>query len=482
MVLSRKSASLNAASSDKNYVYLLRRRTSKSSVVIHTNVKYFEIYYDRWFDVFSDSGVYLGRGARGDAMSGRERSTLVLGPTRSGKTSSIIIPNLLMTTDACVVTSTKNDVVTTMARSRRDGATLLFDPSGTVETPRGVHRIGYSPLRQSLTWDGAVLASRSLLDVARRGRVDRSDDHWTERAGALIAPLMHASALRNDSLGQLAARIDERRSDDLMRELIERHGEHHPSVSLLSGVLATEERERSSIWSTTAGLFAGVRTEAARASAREAPLDVDEFLRGPHQLHVVAPSRHQAVSIPLVVGLVEEIVHATYDRHGEGARLLLALDELANVAPLPRLASIVSEGGGQGVLTLACLQDLSQARSRWGASADGFLSLFPTTVILPGIADRWTLELLRQIGGRQLVESPSVQRNAKGRAIGHSSTWIERDRLSIGDLARGRPGQALGLDAQNNLKWITLTPAHRDNRFRSYLERASHDRSRSRDR
>jgi hypothetical protein len=31
--------------------------------------------------------------------------------------------------------------------------------------------------------------------------------------------------------------------------------------------------------------------------------------------------------------------------------LLLALDELANVAPLPRLAGIVSEGGGQGVLT-----------------------------------------------------------------------------------------------------------------------------------
>ena len=49
----------------------------------------------------------------------------------------------------------------------------------------------------------------------------------------------------------------------------------------------------------------------------------------------------------MVVGLIEELVHATYDRHENGARLLLALDELANVAPLPRLAGIVSEGGGQ---------------------------------------------------------------------------------------------------------------------------------------
>src|SRR5580698_2319080 len=364
-----------------------------------------------------------------------------------------------------------------MAHARRDGATLLFDPSGTVNTPRGVHRVGYSPLRQSSTWDGAVLAARSLLDVARRGRGERSDDHWSERAGALVAPMMHACALRDESLGELASRVDERRCDDLIGELGEHHGDHHPAVTLLRGVLATEERERSSIWSTTAGLFAGIRTEAARASAREAPLDVEEFLRGPHQLHIVSPSRHQAVSIPLVVGLVEELVHATYDRHHEGARLLLALDELANVAPLPRLPGIVSEGGGQGVLTLACLQDLSQARSRWGTSADGFLSLFPTTVVLPGIADRPTLEMLRHLSGRSLYETPTYQFGRKGKRAGRSSSWVERDRATVSDLAHGRPGYALGLDPSKQMKWIELTPAHAHPRFRDYLERSERDRS-----
>jgi type IV secretory pathway TraG/TraD family ATPase VirD4 len=244
-------------------------------------------------------------------------------------------------------------------------------------------------------------------------------------------------------------------------------------VSLLRGVLATEERERSGIWSTTSGLFAGMRTDAARASAREAPLDVDEFLRGPHQLHIVAPSRHQAVTTPLVVGLVDELVHATYDRQHEGARLLLALDELANVAPLPRLASIVSEGGGQGVLTLACLQDLSQARSRWGTSGEGFLSLFPTTVVLPGIGDRPTLELLSHLAGRSLVESPSVQLSPRGRRVGHSTSWVERERATLADIAQGRPGYALGLDAQKRLSWVQLTPSYRDERFTRYLERPS---------
>ncbi len=434
------------------------------------------------FFVRNDVGIYFGRGTRGDATSGAQRSTLVLGPSRSGKTSSIVLPNLLMTSASCVVTSTKNDVVTLMANARSDGATLLFDPSGTVRTPHNVHRIGYSPLRQSFSWDGAILASRSLIDIARRGRGDRSDDHWTERAGALVAPLLHACALRGESLGELASRVDERRCDDVVHELSERHGEHHPSVSLLRGVLATEDRERSSIWSTTSGLFAGVRTDAARASSREAPLDIDAFLSGPHQLHIVAPSRHQAVTTPLVVGLIEEIVHATYDRHEEGARLLLALDELANVAPLPRLASIVSEGGGQGVLTLACLQDLSQARSRWGTSAEGFLSLFPTTVVLPGIADRQTLEMLRHLAGRTLVPTPTMQYGSRGKRAGRSTSWVERDRASMSELASGRPGYAVGLDASKQMRWVELTPAYTDPRFRNYLDRSERSTERSRER
>jgi len=293
---------------------------------------------------------------------------------------------------------------------------------------------------------------------------------------------MHGAALLDESLGALASRVDGRTSDDVVRELHERYGDHHPSVTLLRGVLATEERERSSIWSSASGLFNGMRTDAARASAREAPLDVAAFLAGPHQLHVVAPSRHQAVTTPLVVGLIEELVHATYDRHEQGARLLLALDELANVAPLPRLASIVSEGGGQGVLTLACLQDLSQARHRWGASAEGFLSLFSTTVVLPGIADRATLELLAQLAGRELVATPTLQTGPRGRSAGHSTSWVERDRATVGELARGRPGYGLGLDAGNTMRWIELTPAHHSARFRGHLERSGHAPERSRER
>ena len=72
-------------------------------------------------------------------------------------------------------------------------------------------------------------------------------------------------------------------------------------------------------------------------------------LRERSHIHIVSPSRHQALSAPLVVGLIESAVQRTYDDPTQSHRLLLTLDELANVAPLPGLAGIVSEGGGQGV-------------------------------------------------------------------------------------------------------------------------------------
>ena len=49
--------------------------------------------------------------------------------------------------------------------------------------------------------------------------------------------------------------------------------------------------------------------------------------------------------------------------------LLLALDEIANLTPLPSLPSLMAEGGGSGITTLAVLQSLAQARNRCGEHA-----------------------------------------------------------------------------------------------------------------
>ena len=144
------------------------------------------------------------------------------------------------------------------------------------------------------------------------------------------------------------------------------------------------------------------------------------------------------------------------------APVLLALDEVANIAPIPDLPAMVSEGASQGLLVLACLQDLSQARSRWGTAADGFLSLFGTTVVLPGIADTTTLRDLSALAGERSVPTETLSRavGSWGRLRPSTSLSTTREpRLPVDAIARGHPGRAHVLGPDKAMAEVELTPA-----------------------
>src|SRR5487761_1564417 len=92
----------------------------------------------------------------GPLVSGPEQALLVLGPPRSGKAPSVVVPTVRPAPGAVVTTSTKDDVVawTAKARSLR-GRTWLFDPSGTV-APGTLTPLRWSPLAGCERWSVAM--------------------------------------------------------------------------------------------------------------------------------------------------------------------------------------------------------------------------------------------------------------------------------------------------------------------------------------
>ncbi|HXQ60463.1 MAG TPA: type IV secretory system conjugative DNA transfer family protein [Acidimicrobiales bacterium] len=449
--------------------------------------------------------LYLGAGEIGPAWAGAEQAVLVLGPPRSGKTSALVVPTILGAAGAVVSTSTKPDVLRITARSRqRDGRCLLYDPSGTVETPAGVERVRWSPVGGCARWDDALLVARGLVgsarpDNGRNGGGEVGVDHWSERAQALLAPVLHAAALDGAELATVLSWIDRRQIAPALR-VLEREGAVIAG-DLLAGIAATDGREQSGIWSTASGVLGAYRSEAALATTRSPDFDARAFCDSSATLYICATGRHQGLAAPLVVGLLTDIRAAAYARAagatgvlGRGERIdrrpdarevpapvVLALDEVANIAPVPDLPAMVSEGGSQGVVTLACLQDLSQARGRWGGAADGFLSLFGTTVVLPGIGDVQTLEALSQLAGEEEVQTRSVSGPVReagagiGRAVMQRMLWgpgrrgpdplpsvttstVLRRRLPVDVVGRGEPGMALVVNERNAMRWVRLTP------------------------
>jgi type IV secretion system protein VirD4 len=413
-------------------------------------------------------GLYIGSGRGGLALAAPQHAALVLGPPRSGKTSTLVIPNVLAAPGAVLTTSTKPDILAaTVERRARLGRCWLLDPTGTVRVPDGVTAIRWSPVHACSVWDEAVVAVRAMVGAGRPPIRAGEADHWTERAEAMLAPLLHAAALGGGDMEQVVRWVLRQDLDAPYAEL-NAHGATL-AADVLAGLAATEGRELSGIWSTTAGVLGAYRSEAALAAARAPNFDPRALPATSDTVFVCAPARYQSIAAPIVVAFIEQLRAGAFALAAAGAAqgsavppVVLALDELANVAPIPDLPSLVSEGGSQGVLTLGCLQDLSQARQRWGPAADGFLSLFGTKVVLGGIADLATLELVSRLAGEVDLPVRSVSRGAWW-ASGHgapTSTWSTRRqrRLPVDAVSQQPAGTALVLVGNRPPTWVALEP------------------------
>ena len=136
-----------------------------------------------------------------------------------------------------------------------------------------------------------------------------------ERAEALLAPLLHAAALGHRDMAAVCRWV---LGHELAEptEILANKGADMARV-ILAGVMATEERERSGIFSTAAGLLSAYRSEAALADACAAELRPNDVRRVVDTLYICAPAHAQDQFAPLVVALLEQLRAAVYARPAE---------------------------------------------------------------------------------------------------------------------------------------------------------------------
>ena len=420
-------------------------------------------------------GAFLGLRPGGGWMTADpEHAVMVLGPPRSGKTSSVVIPAMLAAPGAAISTATKPDVLAATWRARAQlGQVWLFDPTGEqTQLPREIRRLSWSPVAAASSWDGALLMARAMAEAGSPGKGTTNEQHWRERSTALLAPLLHAANLAHQPVADVLRWV--------LRQDLGPAGltleDHEASVAndVLVGIAGTDARERSSIFSATAGVLAAYNSDATRRAAANPNFDPQRFVTSADTVYITAPAHKQALCAPLVVGVLEQIRHASYQRAATKPAeppVFLCLDEVANIAPIHDLPALVSEAGGQSLHVMACLQDLSQVRGRWGeAAADGFLSLFQTKLILTGIADSRTLEAIslalgeydRQLVSYTLGRSRSDQFFRPPDTTSESVTYhTQRHRkLPPGEIARLPHGHGLLL---RGTQWglVKLTPWYR---------------------
>jgi type IV secretory pathway TraG/TraD family ATPase VirD4 len=423
-------------------------------------------------------GAYLGVYEDGEwATAEPESGTMIIGPPRRGKTTAMIIPTILGASGPLLSTATKPEVMESTMRARGEiGQIWWFDPAGEVsQMPEGVRRLHWSPIAASTTWDDALLTAHAMTECTRTGAGTTNESHWTERAETLLSPLLYAAHLMEGSI------------EDVMRWT--HHHDLGPSLEVLAssedpiaadsliGIQRTDSRERSSIFSTAAGVLSAYKSKGARQTAADPNFDADEFVHSCDTIYITAPDHKQRACEPLVVGLVEQVRHRIYHHAALGTqgpyRAVFILDEFGNVIKLPNILELASQAGGQGLDLVIVIQDLVQIATRYGQQvAEAFLSMFQTKCLFPGINDVKTLDAVSAVIGdydRQMVSSSTGQSENDEwlSATGSNQSFnyqTQRQRLvTPADIAQLPEGQALLLRGADHelirlTRWFEMDP------------------------
>ena len=191
----------------------------------------------------------------------------------------------------------------------------MTPPASALLARDGVRRLSWSPVPAASSWDGALLMARAMASSGAAAKGTTNEHHWRERSTALLAPLLHAAFLTDR---QIAAGIEVgiARGTGARPESLGR-SRRPIAADVLAGIMKTDERERSSILSATAGVLSAYNADAVRRNAAHPNFDPDSFVAGTDTLYITAPAHKQALCAPLVTGLLEQIRHATYQRAAE---------------------------------------------------------------------------------------------------------------------------------------------------------------------
>jgi type IV secretion system protein VirD4 len=422
--------------------------------------------------------AWSGAGPLGRLLTGGpEDCVAVIGPPRVGKTQGVLIPQVLLWEGAAVSASTKTDVIEATVDNRRalaaahGGRVMAWAPTSTMPM-RAVETVAWSPLSGCATAETCERRVRALVTASGAGLDTRGADHWRDNAVRVLRGYFHAASLEN-----LGVR-------GVLRWLA-RNELHEPSIILdragtgvadvwsneLEGMTRVPAEELGSIFSAARTALSALQNGRVLESCDGANrLDVDELLLTHSTLYLVAPTADQDLLAPLAAALVEHVVQRAYElweRRRLPARLLLCLDELANIAPLPSLLKILTQGASQGVNLTWAVQSLAQLRDRYGEQvADAAFSSSRARLVFGGLTDIRDLQAISQLAGEHEVPARSLTRGAQMSQTSMTAGTVWRPRLPVSAI-RGIPaGRAVLLYHTHDPALVRVRLAHRTRLWR----------------
>lgn len=408
-------------------------------------------------------GLPVGVTVRGNRPihQGWEDVACVIAGARSGKTTSLVIPQLLAAPGAALATSNKRDILdaTRLPRSAA-GNTIIFDPQQLV----GAHpEWWWNPL-QTITTDSHAVELAEVFVKVSAGE-GRTDAFFTPAGKQLLANYLLAASLNGGTLAEAFEWLT-MPTNRQPADILARHGYHLQAADVL-GEIDAPDRQRAGVFATAKTPLAFVASQqiqpwCTHPTTRSTPhLDVQTFVRSSDTLYLLS-KEGSGTAAGLITALTVAVANAAqhYAEQSGGRMptpLVMQLDEAANICPWPELPNLYSHFGGRGIIVSTYVQSWSQLVAGWGK--EGARKLWGAATVRiagSGLVDTEFLGDLAHLIGDFDRTQASTSTSRQG---GSSSLSTTRERiLDIADLGAMPRGRAIVLLAGQPPTLARLTP------------------------
>lgn len=350
---------------------------------------------------------------------------MCIGPSGKGKTARWLGPGTVKWRGPRVLVSSKTDFMELTIQRGLDkrGPVFLLDLAGElqedVEWMQDVQftRVVSDPTALIRDDDEAMAMAALILQMGTIGAGGGKgggggDSFWQTLSAQPLAALLMAGKASGDGInwvvraaGRTMGETPEDETPSWVAAIKLLQGEfasYHAAE--LGNAVGMEDKLRDSMIATMKAGLAPWLLSTVRGDEDSVPFH-PRMLEGPGEPTFYITSPADGAAAGAAVAVIEMIIrHWRLGVQRGLPRILLAIDEFANVAPIPNIDRYLSEARGLGVACMLALQSSTQLFDRFGESkGKAILDVCPAILLLNGSAEFDLLEIASKWSGEHDV-------------------------------------------------------------------------------
>lgn len=379
--------------------------------------------------LFAKGGIRLGTAFDGERQSEisylGDRHALVVAPTRSGKGTTQIIPNLLSHEGSVMVIDPKgeNSLITAKARQEMGQTVMIADPWQIVSV-EGLETARFNPLDWLVLGDADISENAMLLADAVIIKSGDKDAFWDQMAvGYLQGAILYVATDEREAGQRHLPRVRDLMmldGDDLktlFKHMLE--SPHHVVASTGARMLQMEEKLLSNVMASVQSHTQFLDSPRLRENLSVSDFRFEDLKSEKMSVYLVIPADRLQAFSPWLRLLVQQAITVNARNIAEKPEkpILFILDEMAALGRLTMVEQAYGLMAGFGMQLYGVVQDLGQLKRIYG---DGYETFIGNSGVIQyfGSRDRMTADYFSALCGETTVWNFS---SAFSRTFGSSS-------------------------------------------------------------